>query len=40
MVAMQEKELAAIVNNMKDELIVLDENKGVTQACPHIVQGQ
>ncbi|MCK4330969.1 MAG: PAS domain S-box protein [Dehalococcoidia bacterium] len=35
---MQEKELAAIVNNMKDELIVLDENKGVTRLNPYMEQ--
>ena len=35
---MQEEELAAIVNNMKGELIVLDENKGVTRLNPYMEQ--
>ena len=38
MVAMQEEALAAIVNNMKGELIVLDENKGVTRLNPYMEQ--
>ena len=38
MVAMQEKELAAIVNSMKDGLIVLDQNDRVTRVNPYMEQ--
>lgn len=38
MVSMQEKELAAIVNSMRDGLIVLDQNERVTRLNPYMEQ--
>jgi PAS domain S-box-containing protein len=38
MVAMQEKELAAIINSMKDGVMVLDQNQRITRLNPYMEQ--